>query len=588
MIDFKKLALSSFLSIALSTPAFAQVAFDDPLSSGASSGSLIAVEPTVEVGEVNLGSSVQAIVRFRNDAVQPISFSDINIYPSSNVSVATVLNQCEETPLQFGGECAIVLSVKALKAGAFNSQLLVQHSGRSKLITTNITGSVVASDDASGQDSSEIAALPSLLDFETVEASRPVLKTIELRNITSQAIAIEDIKFDSPQKGGFDVRHNCQTLNPGQNCLISVIWSPISQGPASGFIVVRHDGTSQITNIPVKGLYQPVAVQDVTAYPDPIAGEGLLISSAQTIDFGDTVDSESAVTITAVNAGDTNLTIENIKMSVITPGLSVDPAGCQNGTVLKPSDACPLTIRWAPQKIGKLKTDVSITHDGTRGVFVIPITGIATQVVQGGGFIPSQRGASSGFNLPGSAGLTIDEIAELNSTLDGDISSVVDRAITPSSRIRAPILSAQDLQISNSANNLAGYVITTHSINKAVIMGPNGGRVVSHNKPLTIAGGRWTPKLNPEGVEFINGTKTVTLYFDDSLIANRSLLTDNSSVNSGGLGVSNATTATVNQETDINNAIPIEALTVDQRLDIDGQESPQTGSLLGTSILSGN
>ncbi len=584
MINLKNALLYSVLGLLITMPSHAQIAFDDPLSGGgSSSGTLVAVEPTVDTGEVNLGSSVQAVVRFRNDAVQPVTFSDINIYPSSNVSVSTVLNQCAETPLQYGGECAIVLSVKALKAGAFNSQILVQHSGRSKLITNNITGNVLAGDDVSGQDSSEIAALPSILDFETVETSRPVLKTIELRNITSDAINIVDVEFDSPQKSGFGIRNDCSTLNPGQNCLISVIWSPAAQGPSSGFIVIKHDGTSQVTNIPVKGMYQPTAVSDVATYPDPISGEGLLISSAQSIDFGDAVDSESAITVTAVNAGDADLTIKNIKMSVITPGLSVDPTGCKNGVVLKPNAACPLTVRWAPQKVGKLKTDISILHDGTRGVFVMPITGVATEVVQGGGFVPSQQGFSSGgvnTSLPGSAGLSLDEIAELNGTLDNDIAGVVSRITNPSSRVQGiGLLSNDDIQINNSATTIAGYVITTHSINKAVIMGPDGGRVVSHNKPLTIAGARWTPTIIPEGVEFKSADKVVTLYFDDALIANRSLLTDNSTTNDGGLATFESNVqATATQDAVITNTPPQEQT--------DG--AAQTGSLLGASILSDN
>ena len=110
-------------------------------------------------------------------------------------------------------------------------------------------------------------------------------------------------------------------------------------------------------------------------------------------------------------------------------------------------------------------------------------------------------------------------------------------------------------------------------------MGPDGGRVVSHNKPLTIAGARWTPTIIPEGVEFKSADKVVTLYFDDALIANRSLLTDNSTTNDGGLATFESNVqATATQDAVITNTPPQEQT--------DG--AAQTGSLLGASILSDN
>lgn len=528
-------ALVSVLLLgALTAPAMAQTAFDDPLTSSAGSGgALVAVEPSVAIGAIALGSTAQAIVRFRNDAGQPISFSEINIYPSSNVSASIALNQCAAAPLPFGGECAIVLAVKALKAGEFQSQLLIQHSGRAKLITATVTGTVAAGDKEDGdQDANEIQATPASLDFGSIETSRPVLKTIQLRNTTSEALTINSVSFDSPQKSGFEVRSACKELAAGQSCLVSVVWSPLVPGPTSGFLVIDHTGTSKLTNLAVEGQYRPSEIDDVSKYPSPVPGKGLLVASKDQVAFGDAVDTESAITVTLENGGDSNLTLKNMSMSVTTPGLSLDPSGCKIGTVLAPSEACPLTIRWAPQKISALRTDLRIAHDGARGVFVLPVNGKATAVVN------SSSGFSSGVasisvsdatdgistDLPGSAGLSLSDIDELNSALTGDIADVINRS-TGKKTISEK---REEAQTSSSASSLSSYIITTHSINRAVIVGPQGSKVISHNKAVVIDGVSWTPKITPEGVDMEAGKKTVSLVFDESLSANQGMLTDNS------------------------------------------------------------
>lgn len=541
---FARLLVSALLLGAMAVPAMAQTAFDDPMSTSAGSGgALVAVEPSVAVGNVALGSTAQAIMRFRNDAGQPITFGEINIYPSSNVSVTIGMNQCTEAPLQFGGECAIVLAVKALKAGEFQAQMLIQHSGRSKLITAGVTGTVAAAETADGElSANEIQATPSSLDFTTITASRPVLRTVQLRNTTSDPLTINNVTFDSPQKNGFDVRSECNELAAGQSCLVSVVWSPLLPGPTSGFIVVDHSGTSKITNIPVSGEYDPAEVGDVTKYPSPVPGKGLLIASAETANFGDTVNTQSAVTITMVNGGDTDMTLNGMSLSVPTSGLSLDPTGCKSGTKLAPNDACALTLRWAPQTVGTLKTDLRIRHNGVRGLFVLPVEGKSTAIVANnftdGGGLESGMDFSSAdsdtggvdTSLPGSAGLTLDDINGLNEALANDIAGVIERTTGNKSGKASGARHREDPQLSAASSTLAGYIVTSHSINRAVLMGSDGSRVVKHNKPIKIGGVSWTPSITPDGVDMVSGSKTVTLVFDESLSANQNLLTDNSVV----------------------------------------------------------
>lgn len=564
----------AFVLFALTTAAgqvFAQTAFDDPMaSSGSSTGSLVAVEPDLDLGSLTLGSTSQAIVRFRNDATQAVTFGEINLYPSSNISTTVSLDQCKTAPLQFGGECAIVLSVKALKSGPFQAEILIQHSGRSKLITASVKGSVEASDKDTDQALGEIQAIPASLDFGDITNSSPSLRSVELRNITSDPLTIGSITFDSPQRTGFEVKGDCKELLPGQSCLVSLIWSPKQEGPASGFLVINHSGTSKVSSVEVKGNYKPAAVSDVTQYPQPIPGQGLLTADKTDIDFGDEVDAESAVTLTLVNAGDSDLTLKNMSLSVVTPGMTLDPLGCKVNQILKPTEACALTLRWTPQKIGKVQTDLRISHDGTRGVLVLPIKGKASAVAQGAaGFaaIPTAAivneqddaavSATGGIStdLPGSAGLSLDDVDELNSALTGEIADVISRTTKgegPKDSEPKTVVK-RDMKVENAAATLVNYIVTTHSINRAVILGPNGSKLVQHNKPVVIGGVRWIPAITPTGVSFTSGTgktaKTVEVLFDSSIASNQGLLTDNDAIageegSSDGSSSGNASPAT--------------------------------------------
>ncbi len=130
---------------------------------------------------------------------------------------------------------------------------------------------------------------------------------------------------------------------------------------------------------------------------------------------------------------------------------------------------------------------------------VIPIEGKSTAIVQGGlgyaavaspalGSTEGGEGADGiSTDLPGSAGLTLSDIDELNAAMSGDIAAVIDRASSGKGPSR-PSTPGASPRVESAASALASYIVTSHSINRAVIMGPAGSRVVTHNKPIKLEG----------------------------------------------------------------------------------------------------
>lgn len=457
----------------------AQSAFGDPetqIQEG--TGGLIAVEPDIQGGSIPIGSSAQVIVRFKNESGRPIEFRDINLYPSSNITAETVVNQCATEPLESTAECAVVLGIKGLQPGPWRTEMLVRHTGRSRLVTARINGNVEAGD-PTVKVVTDLEVLPSPVDFGTLNASRPIIQSVTVRNVTSKTLEISDIYIDAPSQSGYDLRTDCKTLNAGQACIASILWSPVIAGPSSGFLVIEHDGSSAVTNVALKGTFDPGEAEQASIFPNSLPGRGVLVSSETEVDFGGGVDAQSAITVSLVNVGDTDVVLKSIQLAGSDNGLKLLQNGCKADMILSPTEACPLTVSWAPTKTGAVIDDIQIVHDGTRGILVLPVRGTAA------------------------AAISVDSKPII---ITSDSAQPVARSVT-----------AEERATPSAAPTMDGYVVTSHSSSHAIIKGPAGSRIVSDGKKTIIGGAEWDVAVVDSGVKLTNGGNVVLLVFDRSL-----------------------------------------------------------------------
>ena len=494
----------------LGSGAFAQYpGFGDP-GSGASSGAsggLVPVTPNVDGGTVPVGATAQVVVRFRNDGGQPVDTGLIRLYPSSTVSGEVALNQCEEGPLPSGAECAIAISVKALQAGAWRMEMLMSHSGRSRLVTATLAGSIEAGADGAANISRDIETAPTELDFGSLEDTQTLIEPIILRNITSKKIDISDLYIDTSEQAGYTLKTECESLDAGQACIAVVTWSPKLAGRSSGVLVVKHSGPSALASVPLKGVYEPADVEEAEIFPKAVPGRGLLVSSQSVLDFGAGVETASTITVSLVNAGDVDLNIKDISIAGTDNGLSFKDEGCGVGTVLEPIEACPLTLTWSPTRIGTLFDDIQIAHDGARGVLVMPVRGQALSAVS-----QDQKAIvlSGGSTIVSTSEEATRDI--LSSGYDTH-SSIEDQQKEAAVRNAASV----GYGAANSAGVLDGYKITSFSPNRAIISGPGGSRIVFDNEEVVLGGVPWFVLIQKSGIEFLHHGQRVLLLFDRSL-----------------------------------------------------------------------
>ena len=475
----------------------AQSAFDDPGSrSSKSKGSgLVAVDGKINAGAVALGSASQVVILLRNDGGQPITSGTISLYPSSNVSAKISENECHQQTLPPDAVCAIALSVKGLQPGKFRVEMLMRHDGRTKLITTTVSGSVEQSDDSSRDIISDLETIPSDLKFGTLKESRPLTRSIVLRNVTSTKINVDSINIESNDQSGYTLKSNCDSLESGQACIVTVTWAPQQRGPATGVLVVNHDGPTGVVSVILDGKYDPGKASQVGVFPEAVPGKGLLTASQTAIDFGSNIESASAITVSLVNVGDMPLTLEEIRLSGDDNGIEISSTGCRKGVVLDPVEACPLTLTWEPVRVGSILDDVQILHDGARGILVLPLKGKASKAVN----------------------------KDSQSIVFGGEAGAILRAIPPLSESEVTSIRKSERKFSsgnsrgNTRGSLEGYKITSLAKRRAIVSGPGGSRVVFDGEETVIGGVLWRVGVRQSSVNFTNGNQTIVLLFDRSL-----------------------------------------------------------------------
>lgn len=551
-LHFSKFAVLTFLTLmALSSASMAQSAFDDPGSrmAGATGGDLRPVNDKI-TGDVSLGSSSQIVILLRNEDNKPITTGAINLYPSSNISASIGENQCAaaEAGIAPGEICAISLQVKGLQQGGYRIEMLMRHNGRSKLLTSTISGNVQTSGDSSKDLISDVETIPSEVDFGSLNESRTQVKSVVLRNITSQPIKISEISVEAGAQSGFSTKENCEELQTGEACVVAVTWAPMQKGDASGVVVVRHTGATGVATVELKGQYDPSVAEAAKVFPESIPGKGLLISSKEEVDFGTGVEQSSSMTVSLVNSGDTALTLTGIRMANTENGIKVENRGCTLGSVLSPLEACPLTLTWEPVREGSIFDDVQIAHTGARGVLVLPLRGIATKAVNKNNkaIMLGDSGEPDDDIMRNITPLSLDDIVdgELRSAAASEITSrpASEKTSSASKEGAAPVAQAKKQPDLRGA--LDGYTITSYSAKRAIVSGPGGSRVVFENEQTVIGGVLWEISMRPSAVEFRNGAQKVLLLFDRSLSSVNSVGSQSGNTSGSAASTTTSTTST--------------------------------------------
>ncbi len=500
-------------AVLLSAPcaAWAQYsAFDDPpqmsggggKDAGASNQEIASNKAEVDGGDIASGQTAQIVVLLHNNTPTPITLNRIELAPSSNISATLASNQCGQTPIKQGVECAVTLSVRGESTGKYRLGMLIYHNGKTQLSNVFVVGSVGAgkAGGTDGMPANELEAFPTALDFGDTSGRTPLVRSIALRNSSSNTVKITNIELAASPLTGFSVSApDCKELGPSQACVATVTWAPLAEGSSQGVLVLHHDGPSGGLQIALKGEYKLSKTNKAELFPTPVPGEGLLVADRESVDFGSAVDGTASITVSLINNGEKDVTLNLVKLAGSDNGLTLSNDSCATGKILSPNQGCALTVNWAPRREGPVIDDIQILHDGARGVLILPVRGTATKTASG---------SSPLLN-------TISSLPKLDkNALDENI--INNGAPKPAAT--GEIVGDVDIPAgTGDASTLTGYHVTSMSGDRAILAGPRGRILVRDGVRQLIAGSYWKPIISREGIKLIGDKDAVLLFFDRTM-----------------------------------------------------------------------
>ena len=444
-----------------------------------------------------------------NNSPENIEIWDINMDVPEK-SGFTYDSQCPET-LRPGESCNIIITWQPTSKGLAQGLLVVQHSGKSGMSRAEVKGIYQPPvTDASKDVNGKVQATPESLDFGSSPGGISVVRSVILTNTAEKDVDIKGIALNVPDQSGFSYKSQCPaTLSAGEACNIIVTWLPTTRGVAQGVLVVQHTGKSGMTKVDVKGSLQPEAGKTADIYPSVVPDRGLLVSDKEKIDFGSDIKDESAITMTLVNSGSVALTLKSIDLSGVENDLDISDKGCVPEMVLKPGEACPLSISWLPTHGGAILDSLQITHTGARGVLVIPVKGSADKSVSSSGGDKNSNASAGGGIAAGSKSVDISNVPIASGNAQ---QPAVGQASSTSSGTGGAVDTTKTMK-----QTFGSYTVTSHSSTRAVINGPGGGQVVRDGEDIIIEGVDCSIAIVPAGVILSSDGDKVLLPFDGSL-----------------------------------------------------------------------
>ena len=373
------LAVMVSLTAGVSFPAYAQFnAFKDPVplaKTKEADTDLIAVEKEIKGGKVAIGETAHFVVIFTNRSATPVTVKAVNLYPSSTVSAAIALNQCSDIPIAKGSQCAVTVSVTGKQGGSWRVEMLVDHSGQSRVSTASLSGEVERIAETKKTDVKEISVSPAAIDFGTSPGGIPLSKPITFTNNSADSIKIESIGLNVDSQSGFSYRSLCpEVLKPYASCSVILTWDPVAKGKAQGALTVNHTGKAGTSIIEFSGVYAPEEkkVEEVV---------GTVEFSVKELDFGDSNGGIArSRSVVLSNKTLETIALQSVKLDAAAKSGFTYKSECAEE--LKPSGSCVVIVSWQPTSAGLAQGVLTIAHSGKTGVADVEVKGTYTPLKQ--------------------------------------------------------------------------------------------------------------------------------------------------------------------------------------------------------------
>jgi hypothetical protein len=235
-----------------------------------------------------------------------------------------------------------------------------------------VTGTLSVSDNSGGVNSTQTASLsgtgvaagspgisfsPSAINFSNVAVGSTSYATTVVTNTGSANLFINGFNLTGSNEYGLASDSCASPIAPGATCSVTISFSPVSGGDATGNLVVTDNVGSGSQSVPLSGDGTEAAVS--------INAAGLVFGSQP---VGTTSASQA---LTVVNSGAAPLVITEV---TTTPGFVITGGNCVTAAVA-PGASCYEDIAFSPTHTGAYSGDVYFTDNAPGTPQSAPLTG---------------------------------------------------------------------------------------------------------------------------------------------------------------------------------------------------------------------
>jgi hypothetical protein len=189
-------------------------------------------------------------------------------------------------------------------------------------------------------------------------------RTSTLSNTGNAALAITSIADDS---GEYTTTHNCPASLPaGQNCTITMVFSPTSAGTKNGTVTIT-DNDPDATTIALTGAGEA---------PPANAPKATFTPASLTFPARDQGSTSAPMTVTVGNDGNANLVISTVVIEGPNAGdFAISGGNCAGATVAPAGPDCTVGVTFTPSAAGSRTATLKVNDNDNANPGTVPLSG---------------------------------------------------------------------------------------------------------------------------------------------------------------------------------------------------------------------
>jgi hypothetical protein len=318
--------------------------FRDVIFSPATSAGLTSSPASLNLGNVNVGSSSSQTLTLTNNSSTNVTIS----------KVATTGTEFSASPLTVpftlaaGKQASLRLSFNATSMGPATGSLTVTSNASNPTLTVALSGTGMQP---------QISVIPTSISFGSVALGVSNTQTLTVRDSGNANLIVSQATIAGT---GFSMSGPTLpvTVTPGQSAAFTVRYSPGTAASSTGTISIGSNAPHSPLAVPLNGAGVSQSLQ-LSANPSSLA-------------FGNVTEGTSGKeSVTLTNTGNSSVSVSK----VTSVGTYFSVSGLATPVTLAPGQTASFSAAFAPTTTGAFAGSVSVTSTAANSPLSIPLSG---------------------------------------------------------------------------------------------------------------------------------------------------------------------------------------------------------------------